>query len=106
MSFGFDILALLALGGFYLAARASKPQRKGNSQPRQRQPKRPVASIKPEWVTAREKRAIAEGKLGEELVQRALHQLQMPALHDIMLEDDQGVTQVDHLVRTPWAWPS
>ncbi|MGI4801972.1 MAG: nuclease-related domain-containing protein [Janthinobacterium lividum] len=102
MSFGFDVLALLALGGFYLATRASRPRRWGDRRPPQRQAERPVAGAKPAWAIAREKRAVAEGKRGEELVQRALHELQLPALHDIMLEDDKGPTQVDHLVKTPW----
>ncbi len=102
MSLGFDVFALLALGGFYLVARASKPRREENRQQPQRQAKRPVASTKPAWALAREKRAIAEGKHGEELVQRVLHELHLPALHDIILEDDKGPTQVDHLVRTSW----
>lgn len=102
MSLGFDVFALLALGCFYLVAHASKPRREGNRQQPQRQAKRPVASTKPAWALAREKRAIAEGKHGEELVQRVLHELHLPALHDIMLEDDKGPTQVDHLVKTSW----
>ncbi len=32
MSLGFDVFALLTLGGFYLVARASKPRREGNRQ--------------------------------------------------------------------------
>lgn len=111
MSFGFDVLALLALGGFYLASRASKPQR-GKDRQRSEQSaswpagrsanSRASAKLKPTWVAEREQRAIAEGKRGEALVHRALHELQLPALHDIMLEDDKGLTQVDHLVKTPW----
>lgn len=102
MSFGFDVFAVLVLGGFYLASRSSKGRRGTTRQPPQRSTERPAHIAKPAWMVERDQRAIAEGKRGEALVQQSLHQLQMPALHDIMLEDDHGPTQVDHLVKMPW----
>jgi len=42
-----------------------------------------------------------KGRKGEDAVVVALARLGLPALHDVILLDGRGLTQVDHLVRLP-----
>jgi hypothetical protein len=42
------------------------------------------------------------GREGEQEVARRIAELGMPAVHDVVLTDDRGRTQIDHLVRTPF----
>jgi len=49
---------------------------------------------------ARLLRPAATGRGGERAVRQALARLRLPALHDVVLADALGHTQVDHLVRT------
>ncbi len=117
MSFGFDVLLLLGIGGLWLASRRTRrsqapsrsapPAYKGSrTQPSAPRPaRRPYAAssrAEPEWVSERRKRAEVAGQRGEKLVREKLHELQLTALHDIILADDVGLTQVDHVVKTPW----
>ena len=53
------------------------------------------------WVTFSEFKAGITGRKGESAVARELAALGHPALHDVILTDLFGVTQVDHLVRAP-----
>ncbi len=53
------------------------------------------------WATFSEFKAGITGRKGESAVARELAALGHPALHDVMLADLFGVTQVDHLVRAP-----
>lgn len=55
----------------------------------------------PSWEARWSSKAREAGQLGEEKVQRELHRLQLDALHDIILVDDRGPTQIDHVVKTP-----
>ena len=52
-------------------------------------------------ATLRAFKAGLTGEKGEGLVAAALLELGMPALHDVILRDSRGLTQTDHLVRTP-----
>jgi len=49
---------------------------------------------------ARLLRPAATGRGGERAVRQALARLRLPALHDVVLADALGHTQIDHLVRT------
>lgn len=40
------------------------------------------------------------GRKGEEAVARRIAELELPALHDVVLTDERGPTQIDHIVRT------
>ena len=53
------------------------------------------------WVTFNEFKAGITGRKGESAVARALAALGHQALHDVILADLFGVTQVDHIVRAP-----
>lgn len=55
----------------------------------------------PSWKTEQLNKARETGQQGEEKVRRELHSLQLDALHDIILVDDRGPTQIDHVVKTP-----
>lgn len=64
--------------------------------------------LKRRIAAARRRRALAPlrdlkatliGRKGEAGVGVALARLRLPTLHDVVLEDDLGVTQIDHLVR-------
>lgn len=46
-------------------------------------------------------KAELKGRRGEDAVIVALARLGLPALHDVVLPDARGLTQVDHLVRLP-----
>lgn len=51
-------------------------------------------------ATFRAFKAGLTGEKGEGLVAAALLDLGVPALHDVILRDSRGLTQIDHLVRT------
>jgi hypothetical protein len=51
------------------------------------------------WTKFREFKAAIAGRKGESSVARSLSALSVPALHDVLLPDLLGVTQLDHLVR-------
>jgi hypothetical protein len=51
------------------------------------------------WAAFGEFKAGIIGRKGESAVARALGDLGVPALHDVLLADLMGLTQVDHLVR-------
>jgi Nuclease-related domain len=51
------------------------------------------------WAAFGEFKAGIVGRKGENAVARALADLGVPALHDVLLADLMGLTQVDHLVR-------
>jgi hypothetical protein len=53
------------------------------------------------WAAFSEFKAGITGRKGEGEVARELADLGLPTLHDVLLPDGQGVTQVDHLVRGP-----
>ena len=53
------------------------------------------------WSTFRAFKAGITGEKGEGLVVAALVELGVPALHDVILRDDRGLTQIDHIARTP-----
>ena len=51
-----------------------------------------------EWRTFADIKAGIIGQKGESAVAREIARLGLPALHDVILSDSRGVTQVDHLV--------
>lgn len=51
------------------------------------------------WATFRAFKAGITGDKGEERVATALAALGVPALHDVILRDRLGLTQIDHIVR-------
>jgi hypothetical protein len=51
-----------------------------------------------EWRTFADIKASITGQKGESAVAREIARLGLPALHDVILSDSRGVTQVDHLV--------
>lgn len=55
----------------------------------------------PRWAVFSEFKAGITGRKGESAVARELERLGVQALHDVILEDDRGLTQIDHLVRSP-----
>ena len=55
----------------------------------------------PRWTALSEFKAGITGRKGEGAVARELKRLTAAALHDVILEDDRGLTQIDHLVRSP-----
>jgi hypothetical protein len=54
-----------------------------------------------EWEAFREVKAGITGDKGEAAVARELALLGAPALHDVILADSRGLTQIDHLVLGP-----
>jgi restriction system protein len=54
-----------------------------------------------EWQAFREVKAGITGQKGETAVARKLAFLGAPSLHDVILADSRGLTQVDHLVLGP-----
>jgi hypothetical protein len=54
-----------------------------------------------EWAAFREVKSGITGQKGEMAVGRALALLGVPALHDVILADSRGLTQIDHLVLGP-----
>ncbi len=53
------------------------------------------------WVAMSEFKASIIGRKGESAVVRAVSALGFPALHDAILADLFGLTQIDHLVKSP-----
>lgn len=53
------------------------------------------------WSTFRAFKAGLTGEKGESLVMAALAELGVPALHDVILRDGRGLTQIDHIARAP-----
>lgn len=53
------------------------------------------------WATFRAFKAGITGEKGEASVREALDALGVPALHDVIVRDGRGLTQIDHLVRAP-----
>ena len=53
------------------------------------------------WSTFRAFKAGLTGEKGEGLVVAALAGLGVPALHDVILRDSRGLTQIDHIARAP-----
>ena len=53
------------------------------------------------WSTFRAFKAGLTGEKGENLVTVALAALGVPALHDVILRDSRGLTQIDHVARAP-----
>ncbi|KDE19298.1 DNA topoisomerase I [Acetobacter aceti 1023] len=43
-----------------------------------------------------------KGREGEEKVSRILQHMGWPTLHNVILEDERGLTQIDHLAKAPW----
>jgi len=103
------ISALVVVVVFVLSARPRK--RRGRPCRRQhREVRRRGASPQPsnrrrtnlvtddEWRAFREVKAGITGQKGEAAVARHLAHLGASALHDVILEDSRGLTQIDHLV--------
>ena len=58
--------------------------------------------VSPEgWAAFLEFKAGITGRKGESAVAREVKRLGAPALHDVILEDERGLTQIDHVVRGP-----
>ena len=55
------------------------------------------------WQAFSEFKAGITGRKGEDAVARELERLGLAALHDVILEDAHGLTQIDHLVLGPQA---
>ena len=53
------------------------------------------------WATFRAFKAGITGDKGEAAVREALDAFGVPALHDVIVRDGRGLTQIDHLVRAP-----
>jgi Nuclease-related domain len=110
---------LLAVAFVVLVAAALlvKPRRRHGRSPRHlvgREAPRRDAASKParggrrtnlvtdeEWQAFREVKAGITGQKGEAAVARQLVLLGVPALHDVILADSRGLTQIDHLVLGP-----
>jgi hypothetical protein len=66
-----------------------------------RRPKRTTFVTDEEWRAFGEVKAGITGAKGEDAVKRELARLGLTALHDVILSDSRGLTQVDHLVLGP-----
>lgn len=66
-----------------------------------RRPKRTTLVTEEEWRAFGEVKAGIIGAKGEGAVVRELARLGLTALHDVILSDSRGLTQVDHLVLGP-----
>ncbi len=107
-------LLVVAFVALMVAALLAKPRtRRGRSDrgPVGREAPRHAAAVQPtgsgrrtnlvtdeEWQAFREVKAGITGQKGETAVARQLALLGWPALHDVILADSRGLTQVDHLV--------
>lgn len=111
-------VALVAIGAYFVGGRwrrtnersrsASRPYfqaRSATSQPLSTHPTPPIRPAPshpvPPWEAERSSKAKEAGRRGEEKVRSELLRLQLDALHDIILVDDKGPTQIDHVVKTP-----
>lgn len=59
---------------------------------------RPRQVSDPVWQDFRQFKAGITGRKGEVAVQHALARLHQPSLHDVLVPDETGLTQIDHLV--------
>lgn len=91
------VVGLLALAGFLVFGFIEKPEKHlpPPPTPKDEAPAEPVFE-KP-YFDAHEK-----GREGEEKVSAILQHMGWPALHNVLLEDDRGLTEIDHLVKAPW----
>ncbi|AOW48087.1 nuclease-related domain-containing protein [Acetobacter ascendens] len=91
------VVGLLALAGFLVFGFIEKPETRlpPAPTPKGEAPTEPVFE-KP-YFDAHEK-----GREGEEKVSAILQHMGWPALHNVILEDDRGLTEIDHLVKAPW----
>lgn len=91
------VVGLLALAGFLVFGFVEKPEKHlpPPSTPQDEAPAEPV--IEKPHFDAHEK-----GREGEEKVSAILQHIGWPALHNVILEDDRGLTEIDHLVKAPW----
>src|SRR5258707_1222132 len=64
-------------------------------------PKRTTFASEATWRKFGEFKAGVTGHKGEGAVARVLSALGVPVLHDVLLPDLLGLTQLDHLVRAP-----
>lgn len=105
------IIALAVLVAFVLSANPRRRRRRPYGDPVGRQAPQGPAGPQPtgrcrrtnlvtdeEWQAFREVKAGITGQKGETAVARQLALLGAPALHDVILEDSRGLTQIDHLV--------
>ena len=104
------IVAVITLVALMLSARLRRrrewPARRpvGREAPRPAAPKPASGSRRTnlvtdeEWQAFREVKAGITGQKGEADVARQLALLGTPALHDVILADSRGLTQIDHLV--------
>ncbi|MGI4941689.1 MAG: nuclease-related domain-containing protein [Janthinobacterium lividum] len=62
----------------------------------------PAGSATRDVLDGRETEAVLRGQAGENRVNDVLRRFGRPFLMNLYLEDDRGLTQVDHVVRMPW----
>ena len=91
-------VALITLGAVLVTAalRRPDPSRDGAA-PTPRQTREPASADALQHL--RQVKAELKGRKGEDAVVVLLARLCVPALHDVILPDARGLTQVDHLVR-------
>ncbi|MGD7069150.1 nuclease-related domain-containing protein [Acetobacter sp. AAB5] len=91
------VVGLLALAGALIFGFVEKPE-KYVPPPPTHQDKAPTEAgfEKPDFD------AYEKGRQGEEKVSAILRHMGWPALHNVILEDDRGLTEIDHLVKAPW----
>ena len=65
------------------------------------QPRRTTHANEHDWHALGELKAGIVGRKGERRVAAAIARLEAPALHDVILPVEDGLTQIDHLVRGP-----
>ncbi len=65
------------------------------------QPRRTTHANERDWQALGELKAGIIGRKGERRVAAAIARLDVPALHDVILPVEDGLTQIDHLVRGP-----
>ena len=89
-------------GGTLLARRGGRRMMEEDWQARAAAWRAGRAAIRdqPRWTVLSEFKAGISGRKGESAVARELERLGVEALHDIIMEDDRGLTQIDHLVRS------
>ena len=66
---------------------------------RRHQPRRTTHANEHDWEALGELKAGIIGRKGERRVASALARLDVPALHDVILPVEHGLTQIDHVVR-------
>ena len=65
------------------------------------QPRRTTHANERDWQALGELKAGIIGRKGEQRVAAAIARLDVPALHDVILPVEDGLTQIDHLARGP-----